>query len=176
MEEKRRLVTIRRQSGRILQLYPTAVAVATVVPTTLIMEWITGNADYRIAFHILLFAVGILALLLVGLVLLAFCGKPLCTVDEQGIHYKGKTVYWMNIVSMEYVFGYTRYYGDRTRIKIVSGYEEIVLPHCPIWFFLLAKKYLTACTVTIPHLKKHFWLGIKIGLVLSAIVVSIYLL
>lgn len=174
--KKKRSVTICCQSGRILLLIPTAIVVLVVMFTTLIMEWLTGNANYMMAGQLFLFAIGLLLLMLPGFLVSAWLGKPLCTADDEGICYKGRCIRWSDIISMEYVYGYTRYHGDHSCIKISAGSEEISLPRGPIWLPLYARRYTSEFSVAIPHLKRHLKRGIVIGAVLSVIIIGIYIL
>lgn len=168
--------TIRRQSGRILLLFPTAVAVLMATMASLVMEWYTGSANYMMVFQLFLFVIGLLLLMLPGLIWSAFCEKVVCTMDETGIRYKGRYIPWTSIRHMEYVYGYTRYYGDHSHVKVVVGYENIKLPRAPIWLPLYAKRFAPEMTVSLPHLKRHVKRGVVIGLFPAAIVVCLYLL
>ncbi len=177
MEEKeKRSVTICCQSGRILLLIPTAVVVLVVALITCILEFMFGEANYAMALQLLWFAVGLLLLMLPGFLASAWLGKPLCTADEVGITYKGRIIRWTDITHIEYAYGYTRYHGDHSCIKISAGSGQISLPRGPIWLPLYARRYTSEFTTSIPHLKRHFIRGIVIGVILSAIVVGIYLL
>ncbi len=175
-DQKKRPLTIRRQSGRILLLFPTAIAALVASMSSLVMEWYTGSANYAMVGHLGLFAVGLLLLMLPGLIWSALYEKTLCTADETGIHYAGRLIPWSSISHMEYAYGYTRYHGDHSHVKLVVGYEEITLPRAPIWLPLYAKRFATEMTVAIPHLKRHLKGGALVGLVLAAIVVGLYLL
>lgn len=177
MEEKKKAWTLCGQSGRILLMIPTAVATLTVAVATLVMEYTKGLGNYIIARDLAVAAGCMLLSMLPAFVASALWGKPICKMDEDGFLLKERRIRFMDIERMEYVYGYTRYYGDHTVFKLflVNG-ETVSLKRGPIWLPLFVRRYTKEFTVSYPHLKRHFLKGFIAGLIISILVVGIYFL
>lgn len=157
-------------------MVPTSVAVATVSLAILLLEWIFKTANYRLALDFFWFALGLFVIMTPAFVVSALWGKPLCKADETGVYHKGELIKWTDMESIDYIYGYTRYHGDHSVIKIRACGKTHVLRRGPIWFPLYARRYTKEFTTSIPHLKKHLLKGFIIGVCLSAIVAAIYIL
>ena len=176
-DENKRAITVCCQSGRILLMVPTATAVSTVALTTLMAEYFSGRHDYMIALQLFFLAVGLLVLMLPAFLASAFLGKPLCTATQDGLQHGGRCLRWMDMESMEYKYGYTRYYGDHTCIKLrMESGEGVTLKRAPLWLPLFAKRYTRDISFSAPHFKRHFLKGFLSGLLISAAVVVVYVL